>query len=234
MKIWGKRLAAAALVIAGVYLFVSHLKKLLARPYLYPDLGQFSTRNLVFLGLALLFFAFAWIGAAYLLLNTKQKILHLLIPAAAFAVLLTLSGLCLTEGVGEIPCTYTASTAAFREQFDAASMRVQGKSLYPAFPTGELSAYSYYEKDGVLAESVTRSYDQDGYNGETSRLAALSLPSFQPEQDPREREITCYEVRQGDTVWQVLTVPKTKTVTYSRFCRPEELPSFPAQPTEKP
>ena len=54
-----------------------------------------------------------------------------------------------------------------------------------------------------------------------------------PAQDPREREVLCYQLEQGGILWQVLVVPKTKTVTYSRFRLPERLPSFAPQPTER-
>ena len=232
MKLWAKRIGAGLLVLAGVILYLSHLRQLLDWPHLYPDLGEFGTTNLLYLGLTLLLFGGAWISAAYLLLNTKLRMLRLLLPAAAFVLLLTLSGMCLTRGVGEIPCSYTSSLAACREEFDPASFRVRGKSLYQGFLTGELSAYAKYEKGEVLAESVTRSFDQDEFNGEAARLAALGLESFHPKQDTRERESSCYELRLGDTLWQVLVVPKTKTVTYSRFNRPDQLPSFAPHPTE--
>ncbi len=232
MKLWAKRVGASALVLAGVVLYLRHLLQLLDWPHLYPDLSQFGKQNLLFLGLTLLLLGFAWIAACYLLLNTKLRILRLLLPAAAFVLLLTLSGLCLTRGVGEIPCSYTSSLAVCREEFDPAAFRVRGKSLYQGFLTGELSGYAKYEKGEVLAESVTRSFDQDEFTGEARRLAALGLESFRPASDSRERELTCYELRLGDLLWQVLLVPKTKTVTYSRFSRAAELPSFAPQPTE--
>lgn len=231
MKRWAKRIGAAALVLAGVLLYLRHLLQLLDWPHLYPDLGQLSMTNILFLGLTLLLLGLAWISAAYLLLNTKLGVLRLLVPAAAFVLLLTLSGLCLTRGVGEIPCSYTKSLAVCREEFDPQSFRIRGRSLYQGFLTGELSGYAKYEKGEVLAEAVTRSFDQDEFNGEAARLANLGLDAFRPKQDPREREIVCYELRMGDTLWQVLVVPKTKSVTYSRFHLPERLPSFAPQPT---
>lgn len=234
MKIWIKRIAGAALIIAGAVFFVRHVLKLLDRPHLYPDLRQFGMLNVLFLGLTLLLAAFAWIAGAYLLLNAEKKLLHQLIPAAAFVVLLVLGGLCATRAVGEIPCTYTSSLAACREEFDSADFRVRGKPLYPGYALGELTGYARYEKGEVLAEAVTRTYDQDGFVSETMRLEGLGLDSFRFSQDPRERESTCYEFRLGDSLWQVLLVPKTKTVTYSRFNLAEELPSFAPQPTEKP
>ena len=234
MKVWIKRALGAALIIVGAVLFVHHIHKLLDWPHLYPDLRQFGLGNVVFLGLTLLLTAFAWIAGAYLLLNADKKLPHQLIPAAAFIILLTLGGLCATQAVGEIPCSYTGSLAACREEFDGESFRVRGKPLYPGFPLGELTGYARYEKGEVLAESVTRTYDQDGFVGEAARLEALGLDGFRFSQDPRERESTCYELRLGDSLWQVLLVPKNKTVTYSRFYLAEELPSFAPQPTEKP
>ena len=234
MKIWIKRAAGLAIIITGAVLFVRHVLKLLDWPHLYPDLRQFGAGNVAFLGLTVLLAAFAWIAGAYLLLNAEKKLPHQLISAAAFILLLTLSGLCATKAVGEIPCSYTSSLAACREEFDAGSFRVRGKPLYPGYPMGELTGYARYEKGEVLAESVTRSYDQDGFVNEAARLAALGVPGFRFSQDPRERESTCYELRLGDSLWQVLLVPKTKTVTYSRFNQAEELPGFAPQPTEKP
>ena len=234
MKIWIKRALGAVLVLAGAALFVRHILKLLDWPHLYPDLREFGLENVLFLGLTILLTAFAWIAGAYLLLNADKKLPHQLIPAAAFILLLTLSGLCATRAVGEIPCSYTTSLAACREEFDGTSFRVLGKPLYPGFPLGELTGYASYKKGDVLAESVTRTYDQDGFVGEAARLEALGLDGFRFSQDPRERESTCYELRRGDNLWQVLLVPKTKTVTYSRFYLAEELPSFAPQPTEKP
>ena len=234
MKIWIKRAAGLAIIAAGVVLFVRHVLGLLDWPHLYPDLRQFGLTNVLLLGLTLLLAAFAWIAGAYLLLNAEKKIPHQLIPAAAFIVLLTLAGLCATGAVGEIPCSYTTSLAACREEFDAGSFRVRGKPLYPGYAMGELTAYARYEKGEVLAESVTRTYDQEGFANEAARLEALRLSGFRFSQDPRERESTCYELRLGNSLWQVLLVPKTKTVTYSRFNGAEELPSFAPQPTEKP
>ena len=228
---WIKRIFAAALVIAGAVFFVRHVGQLLNWPHLYPDLGELSKRNLLFLGLTLLALSAAWISAAYLLLNTDKGILHQLIPAACFILLLTGGGLSMTEAVGEIPCSYTTSLASCREEFQSEDFRVRGKPLYPTFPMGELTDYARYEKGEVLAESVTRTYTQDAFNDEAARLAALDLPSFHPPQDPREREITCYELRVGETLWQVLLVPKTKTVTYSRFSDTDRLPDFAPQPT---
>jgi uncharacterized membrane protein YhdT len=234
VKIWIKRLAALALVLAGTGLLIRHAVELLDWPHLYPDLGQAGKENLLFFGLTLLAVAFAWIAAAYLLLNAEKGILHQLIPAAAFILLLTLGGLCLTRAVGEIPCTYTTALSSCREEFNGQTLRVRGTSLYPEEPAGELTDYARYEKGEVLAETVTRTYDQDGFALEAARLRSLGLDAFQPEQDTRERPITCYEVRVGDTLWQVLVVPKTKTVTYSRFNYPDRLPSFAPQPTEQP
>lgn len=231
MYTWLKRIGGAALVIAGLVLFVRHLRQLLDWTHLYPDLGRLSMSNILLLGLTLLFVAFAWIAGAYLLLNAEKPLPHQLIPAAAFVLLLTLGGLCLTGAVGEIPCSYTASLAAYREDFDPQSFRVRGHSLYPGYALGELTAYSRYEKGEALAESVTRSYDQDGFNAERSRLATLDVPSTEFYMDLRERPSTLYELRLGDTLWQVLLVPNTKTVTYSRFNCPEQLPSFAPQPT---
>lgn len=231
MKTWIKRILAAALVLGGTALFVRHICQLLDWPHLYPDLSQFGKENLLFLGLTLLTAAFAYIAACYLLLNADGRILGLLVPTAAFVLLLTLSGYCVTRAVGEVPCSYTNSLAACREEFDEHSFRVRGKPLYPGYPMGKLTEYARYEKGEVLVESLTRTYDQEGFINESARLAAMDLPSFRPPQDPREREITCYEIRQGDTLWQVLVVPKTKTVTYSRFNFPDRLPSFAPQPT---
>ena len=234
MNVWYKRVGGAALVIAGLALYGKHIHSLLNWPHLYPDLGKLSFGNLFFLGLTLVLAAFAWIAAAYLLLNAKERILHLLIPAAAFGVLLLLSGFCAAKAVGDIPCTNTSSLAAFREDFDSESFRVRGKALYPGFPMGELTGYSRYEKGEVLAERVVRSYDQDGFANESSRLEALDVPGVRYVTDPRERPTTLYELRDGDLLWQVLLEPKNKTVSYSRFRLPEQLPSFAAQPTEKP
>lgn len=184
MNVWYKRVGGAALVIAGLALYGKHIHSLLNWPHLYPDLGKLSFGNLFFLGLTLVLAAFAWIAAAYLLLNAKERILHLLIPAAAFGVLLLLSGVCAAKAVGDIPCTNTSSLAAFREDFDSESFRVRGKALYPGFPMGELTGYSRYEKGEVLAERVVRSYDQDGFANESSRLEALDVPGVRYVTDP--------------------------------------------------
>ena len=188
----------------------------------------------VFLALSLLTLAFAWIAAAYLVLHAGQRVLKLLIPAAAFILLMTLCGLCVTEAVGEVPCSYTSSLAACREELGPQSFRVRGKPLYPETLSGELTEYARYEKGAVLAETVTRSFDQDGFTAERDRLAALGLTGRTLYMDPRERPNTLYELRLGDTLWQVLLVPKTKTVTYSRFNQADKLPGFAPQPTEQP
>ena len=219
MKTWIKRAGAVLLVAAGVVLLARHSLRLLDWKHLYPDLGQAGLGNLIFLALSLLTLAFAWIAAAYLVLNAGQRVLKLLIPAAAFILLMTLCGLCVTEAVGEVPCSYTSSLAACREELEPQSFRVRGKPLYPETLSGELTEYARYEKGAVLAETVTRSFDQDGFTAERDRLAALGLTGRTLYMDPRERPNTLYELRLGDTLWQVLLVPKTKTVTYSRFTR---------------
>ena len=234
MKTWIKRAGAVLLVAAGVVLLARHSLRLLDWKHLYPDLGQAGLGNLIFLALSLLTLAFAWIAAAYLVLNAGQRVLKLLIPAAAFILLMTLCGLCVTEAVGEVPCSYTSSLAACREELEPQSFRVRGKPLYPETLSGELTEYARYEKGAVLAESVTRSFDQDGFTAERDRLAALGLTGRTLYMDPRERPNTLYELRLGDTLWQVLLVPKTKTVTYSRFNQADKLPGFAPQPTEQP
>lgn len=234
MKTWIKRAGAVLLVAAGVVLLARHSLRLLDWKHLYPDLGQAGLGNLIFLALSLLTLAFAWIAAAYLVLNAGQRVLKLLIPAAAFILLMTLCGLCVTEAVGEVPCSYTSSLAACREELEPQSFRVRGKSLYPETLSGELTEYARYEKGAVLAETVTRSFDQDGFTAERDRLAALGLTGRTLYMDPRERPNTLYELRLGDTLWQVLLVPKTKTVTYSRFNQADKLPGFAPQPTEQP
>ena len=234
MKTWIKRAGAVLLVAAGVVLLARHSLRLLDWKHLYPDLGQAGLGNLIFLALSLLTLAFAWIAAAYLVLNAGQRVLKLLIPAAAFILLMTLCGLCVTEAVGEVPCSYTSSLAACREEPEPQSFRVRGKPLYPENLSGELTEYARYEKGAVLAETVTRSFDQDGFTAERDRLAALGLTGRTLYMDPRERPNTLYELRLGDTLWQVLLVPKTKTVTYSRFNQADKLPGFAPQPTEQP
>jgi hypothetical protein len=234
MKTWIKRAGAVLLVAAGVVLLARHCLRLLDWKHLYPDLGQAGLGNLIFLALSLLTLAFAWIAAAYLVLNAGQRVLKLLIPAAAFILLMTLCGLCVTEAVGEVPCSYTSSLAACREELEPQSFRVRGKPLYPETLSGELTEYARYEKGAVLAETVTRSFDQDGFTAERDRLAALGLTGRTLYMDPRERPNTLYELRLGDTLWQVLLVPKTKTVTYSRFNQADKLPGFAPQPTEQP
>ena len=234
MKTWIKRAGAVLLVAAGVVLLARHSLRLLDWKHLYPDLGQAGLGNLIFLALSLLTLAFAWIAAAYLVLNAGQRVLKLLIPAAAFILLMTLCGLCVTEAVGEVPCSYTSSLAACREELEPQSFRVRGKPLYPETLSGELTEYARYEKGAALAETVTRSFDQDGFTAERDRLAALGLTGRTLYMDPRERPNTLYELRLGDTLWQVLLVPKTKTVTYSRFNQADKLPGFAPQPTEQP
>ncbi len=232
MKLWIKRAAALVLIIAGAVLLIRHGKQLLDWPHLYPDRDQIHMGNLFFLGLTLFTVAMAWISASYLLLNCEKRIVHFLVPAAAFALLVFVSSLTMTRAGGEIPCTYTASLTACRDEFDPQDFRVNGKLLYPINPGGELTNYARFEKDSVLAETVTRTFDQEGFISESSRLRTLGVSAFRPPQDPREREVLCYQLEQGGVLWQVLVVPKTKTVTYSRFRLPEQLPSFAPQPSE--
>lgn len=234
MKLWAKRLGAAALILVGGILFFNHIGKLLDWPHLYPDLGKLHLTNLIFLGLALLTFAFAWISAAYLLLNAEQKLLLLLIPAAALFALLNVSALCLTQAVGDIPCSYTTSLEVCREEFRSDVFHVDDLDLYPRFAQGEVTAYARYEWEDVLSESITRTYDQDAFMVESRRLEQLRLDKFAPSQKPAAKETVCYNLTQGETLWQVLVEPKTKSVTYSRFLKQDQLPSFAPKPTEKP
>ncbi len=233
MKLWIKRAAALVLIAVGALLLFHHGKQLLDWPHLYPDLGQMSKENLIFLALTLFTLAMAWIAGAYLLLNCEKGIVHFLIPAAALALLLFVCSLAMTKAVGDVPCTYTTSLASCREEFDAHDFRVDGRSLYPAEPEGELTAYARYEKGNVLAESLTRTYEQEDFMSESARLRTLNVYVFRPPQDYRDREILCYQVEQSGTLWQVLVVPKTKTVTYSRFRLTDSLPTFAPQPAER-
>ena len=234
VKLWAKRLGAAALILAGVIVFLMHAAKLLDWPHLYPDVSKIHLKNLIFFALTLLALALAWISAAYLLLNAKQKLLYLLIPAVAFAVLVGASGLCLTYAVGEVPCTYTTSLAVCKEEFRSEPFRVERLSLYPRKPEGELTAYAHYEKGDVVAESVTRTYDVDSFAKESKRVKKLGLESFLPKQKLAARETVCYVLKQDADLWQILVVPRTKTVVYTRFHAAEELPSFAPQPEVDP
>ena len=234
VKLWAKRLGAAALILAGMIVYLMHAARLLDWPHLYPDVSKIHLNNLIFLALTLLAFAFAWISAAYLLLNAKQKVLYLLIPAVAFAVLLGASGLCLTRAVGEIPCTYTTSLTVCKEEFRSEPFRVDRLSLYPRTPEGELTAYAHYEKGDVVAESVTRTYDVDSFAKESKRVKMLGLESFLPTQKLAARETVCYVLTRDADTWQILVVPRTKTVVYSRFHEAEALPAFAPQPEINP
>lgn len=234
MKLWLKRIAAAALIIAGIVLFWKHTAKLLDWPHLYPDYTQIHLENLLFLGLTLLAAALAWISAAYLLLNADQKLLRLLLPAAAFVLFLTAGGFCLTRTVGEIPCTYTTSLEVCKQEFRSNAFQVQGQSLYPPFASGEITSYARYQKGEVLAESLTRTFDRDGFYVEQRRLEQLCLEGFHPEEKPTARETVCYELSVDETLWQVLVDPWNKTVVYSRFYAADQLPSFAPHPTEPP
>lgn len=231
MKLWIKRVTAIILIAVGAVLLFRHAKQLLDWPHLYPDMGHFSKENVIYLGLTLLAGAMAWISAAYLLLNCDKGILHFLIPAAVFALLVYGSSLTLTRAVGELPCSYTSSLSVCREEFTETDFHVDGRALYPLSPEGELTAYARYEKGEALAESLTRSYEQEEFIRESNRLQRLNVTAFRPPQDPREREVLCYQTERDGTLWQVLIVPKTKTVTYSRFRCPELLPDFAPQPS---
>ena len=233
MKLWIKRGLAVALIAGAVILLFQHLRQLLDWPHLYPDLRMAGVKNLVFLALTLLAVALAWISASYMLLNCEKKILHFLIPAAVFALLIFAARFSLTRVVGEIPCSFTDSLASCREEFDDESFRVEGRPLYPLFPSGELTSYARFEKGEVLADSIVRTYEPEQFVVEAARVRTLKLSSFRPPQDPREREVVCYQIEKNGTIWQVLVVPKTKTVTYSRFRCPEQLPTFAPQPQER-
>ena len=111
------------------------------------------------------------------------------------------------------------------------------------YPLGQERAERYVRApqpdDVVLADNdqitvILTGFDQDGFTAERDRLAALGLTGRTLYMDPRERPNTLYELRLGDTLWQVLLVPKTKTVTYSRFNQADKLPGFAPQPTEQP
>ena len=227
MKLWIKRAVVAVMTALGLLLFLRHGKQLLDWPHLYPDLSQLHLRNLIFGGLTLLLGAFAWIAAVYLFFNVEAKPPALVLPAAAFVLLLTLSGLCMTQAVGEIPCSYTSSLAVCREERDPKAFVVRGKTLCLPEPRGELSAYARYEKGEALAESLTVRYDQEHLMAEAGRLEALGLPAFSPADEER-----CYQLELGDGLWQLLVRNKEKTVTYSRFLHPEQLPGFAPQPVE--
>lgn len=233
MKLWAKRLGVGALVLVGLILYLMHAGKLLSLPHLYPDLSKIHLRNLIFSGLTVLSLAFAWIGASYLVLNAGERLLRLLLPALAFAGLLGLSALCMTQAVADVPCSFTRSLEVCKEEFNPDAYRIAELSLYPQLPTGKLSAYARYEKDGVFSEAITRTYDRDSFTEESNRVAALRLNAFLPPQAPAAQETVCYYLTEGESLWQILIVPKTKTVTYSHFIQADALPDFAPQPAEE-
>ena len=230
MKQWIQRILALIIVLAGTIFFLSKVKALLDWPHLYPDLGQLHLRNLIFLGLTLLLVGAAWVAGAYLMLGRERKLWWLLVPLAAFGLLLFLGTLTVREAVGTIPCSYTTSMAAYREEFAPKDFRVNGENLYPLRHTGEVTAYARYEKGEVLSESVTITYEKEDFDAEARRLRRMRLSAFHPK-DTRD-EVTCYVVEQDGATWQVLLTTKTKTVVYLRYTDPDRLPGFAPQPIQ--
>ena len=226
MNPWIKRGAAGVLGLAGFWLLLRHLRRLLDWPHLYPDLGRLHMGNLVLGGLTLLLTALAWISLVYLFLNRERKLWPQIAAGVSFAVLLLLAGVSMTGAVGDIPCSYTTSLSAYRQEFQTREYIYRGVNLCPFHPEGEISAYARYEKGEAKSERLTVSYEKEQFDAEAARLQAMGLPAIQ-----LEDEQICYEIRQNNVTWQILVAVKTKRVTYSRFQQTEELPDFAPTPT---
>lgn len=226
MNPWIKRGAAAVLGLAGFWLLLRHLKQLLDWPHLYPDLGRLHVSNLVLGGLTLLLTALAWISLVYLFLNRERKLWPQILAGVSFGVLLLLAGVSMTGAVGDVPCSYTTSLSAYRQEFQTREYIYRGVNLCPFHPEGEISAYARYEKGEAKAERLTVSYEKENFDAEAARLRAMELPAIQ-----LENEEICYEIHQNNVTWQILVATKTKRVTYSRFQQTEELPGFAPTPT---
>ena len=232
MTLRNRRFCVGALIFLGALFYLLHAGALLHLPHLYPDLSKLHLSNLILLGLAVLCLAFGWVVACYLALNAARPLQQLRRPALAFALLLACSALFLRLGAGNIPCSYTHALSACKTEFKPEAYQVNGLSLYPPQPTGRVTAYRRYEKDALLAESVTCSYNRDRFMAESQRISSLGLQSFLPPQARAAQETVCYYLSEEDCLWQLLISPKAKTVTYSRFIGAEFFPSFAPAPAE--
>ena len=232
MTLRNRRICVGALIFLGVLLYLIHARSLLRLPHLYPDLSKLHLSNLIALGLSVLCLAFAWIAACYLAFNPDQALRQLRLPTLSFVILLAFSALFLRLGIGDVPCSYTHSLTACKTEFHPEAYRVGNLSLYPEQPRGRISSYRRYEKDDLLAESVTCSYNRDNFMSESQRISGLGLQSFLPPQARAAQETLCYYISRDGCLWQVLVTPKTKTVSYSRFIGAETFPGLAPQPAQ--
>ena len=162
MNPWIKRGAAGVLGLAGFWLLLRHLRRLLDWPHLYPDLGRLHMGNLVLGGLTLLLTALAWISLVYLFLNRERKLWPQIAAGVSFAVLLLLAGVSMTGAVGDIPCSYTTSLSAYRQEFQTREYIYRGVNLCPFHPEGEISGYARDAMSWAVARGLVNGVSRDG------------------------------------------------------------------------
>lgn len=223
-----KRFAVLALIVGTAYFLIHRVRGLFQYPHLYLDLGKVGVANVVFLGLAVLSFALAVVAAVYLLFNAHGRVVELIIPFLCFLVLGGAGYFALNRAVTGIPCTYTTSLTAFGEDFNPEDFQVGSRKLYPEKLKGIVSGYAFYENGDVQVRRVTTLYEvKRRYKKEVTRLEELDLDAF------AEGDKTCYTLRSGATVWQVVEDLDTQEITYTRYDNADQLPGFlPAIMTE--
>ena len=222
-----KRLAVLAILLAAAVAYILIARRQLDYPWLYLDLRAIRLGNVLFLGAALLTFALAAVFAAYLLFNADGPVRRLILPFAAFLVLILLSGIFFGRGVEGIPCTYTEELSA-AEEFYAAERYQNGSTRFaPQRIAGRISGYVYYENEDAKGEKVTvRSLSAKQFDNEQRRLASLGLESF------TEDDLICYTFRTPLVVWQIVVDKDEQTVSYCRFDHPEDIPDYMPRPAE--
>lgn len=216
-----KRFAVVLITLAGILILIGQIRKLFDYPYLYLDLSGAHLSNVIFLGLALLLFALAMVAAVYLFFNVDGRIVELVVPLVCLLVLGLGSFFCAKGAVKGIPCTYTTSLAAYGEDFSPEEFQSADLSLYPKKQRGLVSGYAYYENGDTRVRRVTALFEAKRYYmKEVKRLEGLDLDAFTDENR------TCYTLRSGTVVWQVVADADTQEITYTRFDNPEQLPGF--------
>lgn len=198
-------------------------------PHLHLALSEVRLKTLCYLAGVLLTAAFAVVAAEYTLFNLRQAFWKLLIPVFAFLVLLAGCVFCFRKALRPLAYSFTDSVSDFEAEFDGSRFQTASGQLFPDPVTGTVTGYRLYHDGPLEAEVVTLTYDLAPYYTETARIQRLRLPWFS-----LGEERLCYELREGDCLYQIEVNRETNQIFYRRFASPETLPSYAPQPETEP
>ena len=213
----------ALILLAGAVALVLWARTLFRYPHLHLALSKVRLSTVLFCALVLISAALAVVAAEYVLFNLRGRLLELLAFTAAYLLLLAGCGYCFRRAVMPLPYTDTEAIADYEKDF-APEHFSASKQVFPQEITGTVTGYRWFKDGDLEAELVNITYELPPYYTETARLRALRLPYFKHEL------ITCYELQEGEVLYQIWVNAETHQIQYCRYINPERLPSYAPQP----